>query len=308
MSERGRGGGTSVPDLPSLCRGCKTPGQRLQCSSEGFVFGDPFPEPASLSAHCDVPSARCPRRWGQGGLMPSLLQGNSLAAQQRAQLPAGWEPGPAVNKAGAESCAVPLLSHLLAAEQMDEQPCPQPPAPGILTLLKHSLRTPCPTRLLGRPQEQRPSCSSPHIHLLCLIHQHQVAFHASGKASSPPLPCRDGSKFRFAVSEMLFAGDNCALELLIQGLGAGRRVLEAGARQGAVGKLKLGQSGSATSTDFVLPLGASLLLTKQCFNSSPAQARLDLGKCQTLGLQLISAAQHRSGFAPCLVLPPAEGQ
>lgn len=176
---------------------------------------------------------------------------------------------------------MPLLSHLLAAEQMDEQPL----SSATSARNSHPPET-LSADTLPRPQEQRPSCFSPSHPspglCLCFIHQHQVAFRASGQASSPPLPCRDGclgSKFRFALSEMLFARDNCALELLILGLQAGRRVLEAGARQGALGKLKLGQSGSATSTDFILPLGTSLLLTKQCFNSSPAQARLDLGKC-----------------------------
>lgn len=79
----------------------------------------------------------------------------------------------------------------------------------------------------------------------------------------------------------VFARDKRALELLVLwlfGFGAGRRVLEAGREQLKAGAA-LWQPGFATSTDFILPLGASLLLTKQRFNASPAQARLDLGKC-----------------------------
>lgn len=172
---------------------------------------------------------------------------------------------------------------------------PQPPAPAILTLLKLSLRGSCPEQALGRAQGQRPLClSPPHPSQGC-----RCASFISTRAffmplvKPPPQPCPAGMGGSGANSGLphrkcsaVSARDNCALKLLILrlfGLGAGGRVLEAAAQQGAAGQLKPGaalwQPGFATSIDFILPLGASLLLTKHCVNSSPARARLDLGKC-----------------------------
>lgn len=102
MSE-GRGGGTLVAPFP--CRvGAVSPRAKAAVLISGVqsVFGDPFPDPASVPAGLllhtpgTVMSRQpgVPKGGGQSGLMPFLLRGKSRAARQWAELPSGWEPGP----------------------------------------------------------------------------------------------------------------------------------------------------------------------------------------------------------------------
>lgn len=169
-------------------------------------------------------------------------------------------------------------------------PSPQPPA--TLTLPKHSLQRSCPEQALGRPQEHSPRCLSPPRSspgLSMFIHSGLPRSSAPGHFSKPaPHPCPAGmaapnSGLPHRKCSEVFARDNCALKLLLLGLfGLGEESLKLELSREQLGTESRGctlQPGFATSTGFILPLGACLLLTKQWFNSSPAQARLDLGKC-----------------------------